>query len=94
VTFGQHWSEPRFQQRIVRALQSQSVPLVLVRAADAGEFRDIYPSVDAYLTSQYHFGGGSNFGDLSLPADAYRVLVPNRRTIVRIDPEWGLPCFA
>ena len=94
VTFGEHWSEPRFQERIVRAFQSQSVPLVLMRAGDVDDIRRSYPIVHAYLRSQYHLGGTSNFGDPSMAADAYHVFVANGRPAVRLDAEWGLPCFA
>jgi len=93
-TFGHHWSETRFQDRIVRAFQSQSVPLVLIESSNYGEFREVYGIVDAYLTSAYDLGGESSFGQANMPPDSYRVLVKKDRTPTRIDAEWGLPCFA
>jgi len=94
VTFGHHWMEPRFQERMVRALAAQRPPIVLIDTPNYGEFRDVYPLVDQYFTGHYRIGGSSNFGDKDQPADAYRVLVPLDRAPVGTDPAFGLPCFA
>jgi hypothetical protein len=94
VTFGGHWSEPRFQERAVRAFAAQQVPIVLLDNARYPEFQQSYPSLDGYLAAHYRDAGASNFGDAAVPPDAYRVLVSRDRAPVRIDPAWGLPCFA
>ena len=93
VVFGHHWSEPRFQERIVRALAAQRPPIVLIDTPNYGEFRDVYPLVDHYFSAHYRSGGTSNFGDADQPADAYRVRVPIDRAPVSTDPTFGLPCF-
>jgi hypothetical protein len=94
VTFGGHWSEPRFQERAVRAFAAQQVPIVLLDNARYPEFQQSYPSLDEYLAAHYRDAGASNFGDAAVPPDAYRVLVSRDRAPVRVDPAWGLPCFA
>ena len=72
VTFGGHWSEPRFQQRSVERLSSQRAPIVIVRTGSDLLATD-YPMLDAYVRERYRLVGESDFGDGSAGANRYRV---------------------
>ena len=60
-TFGDHWSEPDHQRRIVEKMKTESVPIVLVREGDES-FRRGYPVVAEYLSARYQAVGSSAFG--------------------------------
>ncbi len=46
VTFGGHWSEPRYQQRMVEKAASEPVPIVILQMSAYNEFRNLYPAFD------------------------------------------------
>lgn len=92
ITYGAHWSEPRFQRGIVDRLMVQSVPIVILRLEGLSFFEASFPLVWQYFTANYHVAGESNFGNpLSM---GYRVLVRQDRLPVRTHPRWSMPCFA
>ena len=61
ATFGGHWSEPRFERRIVDALSSQSVPIVIFESGDMQAFAATYPALDRYVREHYVEAGESTF---------------------------------
>jgi hypothetical protein len=94
VFFGEHWSEPRFQQRILARLGTESVPLV-IRHENPGErpFSVVYPLVDAYLLQHYDVAGTTSFSDTESAPDSYQVLIAKG---VQAERRWGesnLPCL-
>jgi hypothetical protein len=91
VAFGDHWSEPRYQRRIVEKLKAESVPVVLVREGDES-FARAYPIVDDYLRANYHMAGTSTFGETD--AGSYTVLTRSNRVPVGTDLATSMPCFA
>jgi hypothetical protein len=91
ATFSGHWSEPRFQQRTVAALDVQRPPIVLVDLPSYDAFRAWYPDVDALLRTQYESVGDRTFDD---GGDVrYRVLMRRDRHPASTDARWGLPCL-
>lgn len=91
VTFGEHWSEPRSQRRIVEKLKTESVPVVLIREGD-DSFARAYPIVVDYLRANYRMAGSSAFGETD--AGSYTVLTRTDHLPVGIDPVTSMPCFA
>jgi len=92
VTFGEHWSEPRFQERIVRTLASQRVPVAIVDVSQADHFLRHYPLVSGYLQEHYELVGDTDFGHPDEGA-RYRVWKDlDRRPVARY-PGSELPCF-
>jgi hypothetical protein len=91
VTFGGHWSEPRFETRSLQALEAESVPIIIALAGDE-RVRDEYPLLTAYIDQHYKVAGRTNF-DSPDPAGDYLVLVRADRPPVRMDALTGLPCF-
>jgi hypothetical protein len=92
VTFGQHWSEPDNQQRIIARLRAQSVPIVVMQTARDRRFGEDYPLVDAYLQQRYRVAGRSQFRPGS-ENEGYTLLVDRNRTPVRSHGPSGMPCF-
>lgn len=91
VTFGGHWSEPRFQDRSIQVLANQSVPLVFF---ETPSFPSDYASLRQYLEAHYRVDGVTNFGDSTLSQDHYTVLALRERQPTRVYPGLGLSCFA
>jgi len=90
-TFGDHWSEPDHQQRIVEKMKAESVPLVLVREGDESFSRG-YPIVAEYLGAHYRTAGSSAFGGTD--GGRYTVLTRTDRPMTGIDTATSMPCFA
>ena len=88
VAFGQHWSEPPNQRRIVDELEAESVPIVVSESEHHADFMDAYPIVAAYLNQRYRLAGRIHSGGFT-----YLLLVDRTRTPVRTDPSGSLPCF-
>ena len=91
ATFGDHWSEPEHQRRIVQKMKSESVPVALL-PRDRQEFRQWYPLVDDYFLAHYDDAGALTFG-----ADSdryYTVLIRRGRVPTGQDPVFAIPCFA
>jgi hypothetical protein len=93
VTFGGHWSEPRYQQRIVDAFAAQSVPVVIIDANNYSDFQAFYPEVDRYLQAHYRVAGETDFDNPDVGPRGYRVLVRNDREPLRSHPASAMPCF-
>jgi len=93
VTFGEHWSEPRYQQRIVATLAGQSVPIAIIDAHNYSDFQAVYPDVDRYLRTYYHVAGEMDFDNPDVGPRGYRVLVRNDRDPLRTHPASSMPCF-
>ena len=91
VTFGGHWSEPRFQTRSVQALESESVPIIIALAGDE-KVLDEYPFLTRYIEEHYTVAGRTNF-DGPDPDGTYLVLVRKDRPPSRTDSRTSLPCF-
>jgi hypothetical protein len=89
VTFSGHWSEPRFEIRSVRALASESVPIVIERAGDA--VGTDYPLLTRFIKEHYRVAGQTSFG--SPDPENYTVLVRTDRAPARSHPTTGMPCF-
>jgi hypothetical protein len=90
--FGGHWSEPRFEQRSVSALEAQSVPIVLTLTAD-NNFSQDYPNIAKHIQEQYRLAGTSSFGDPQIEAGGYTVWVRRDRQPARTYADTSLPCF-
>jgi hypothetical protein len=90
--FGQHWSEPRFQERSVQLLASESVPVVILLAGDK-VFPQSYPLIMRYLNGHYEDLGTTNFEDPQNGGGMYSLLVRRDRRADRVHPVTGLPCF-
>jgi hypothetical protein len=94
LTFGGHWSEPRFQQRIIAALNAHPTPLMIATRGTYAPFRVDYPQVARYFADHYALAASTDFGDQEAAADGYQVFVRRDRKPARIDGPFGLPCFA
>jgi hypothetical protein len=90
-TFGDHWSEPDHQRRIVQKMKTESVPLVLVREGDESFARG-YPIVSEYLRAHYQPAGSSAFGGVD--GGNYTVLARTDRAMTGTDAATSMPCFA
>ena len=90
-TFGDHWSEPAFQHRIVDKMKGESVPVVLIREGDES-FSRAYPIVTEYLRASYREAGSSAFGGED--GGNYTVLTRMDRLPTGTDPSTMMPCFA
>ena len=91
VTFGDHWSEPEYQHRIVAKMKTESVPVVLLREGDESFARG-YPIVAAYLSASYRTAGSSTFGGTD--GGRYAVFTSVDRTPTGTDAGTSMPCFA
>ena len=91
-TFGVHWSEVKYQRRIVAKMQSESVPVVLFQRDRRRSFRETYPVVDNYLNANYDDAGSLTFGDSD--GTLYTVLTQRGRPRSGEDPVFSIPCFA
>jgi hypothetical protein len=91
VTFGGHWSEPRFQNRSVKTLSSESVPIIITRLGDE-KMVDEYSSITRYIDEHYRVAGRTDFQNASGDGD-YVVLVRKDRPSTRTDSLTALPCF-
>ena len=80
---------PEQQETIVRRLQGQSVPIVIMPLNEVREFEEAYPIVKRYVDERYQVAQESGFGD----DRPIRVLVDRRASPTRIDEELELPCF-
>ena len=90
ATFGDHWSEPAYQRRIVEKLRTESVPLVLAREGDESFSRG-YPIVIDYLRANYREAGSSAFG--ATDGGRYTVFTQIDRAATGIDATTSMPCF-
>ena len=90
ATFGGHWSEPRFQERIVAAFRSHSVPIVIAEASRYNDLITEYSVLGRLLSEHYVVAGETNFGDYD---SDYTLLVDKNRIAVRTHPATGMPCF-
>ncbi len=93
VTFGGHWSEPRFQQRMMEILAAQSVPVVLLHVPSYEDFQKTYPAFDRYLQTRYDVAGDTHFGDSDAGPGGYRVLTDRNRVASGIHSATSMPCF-
>ena len=91
ATFGDHWSEPDHQRRIVEKMKTESVPLVLVREGDESFSRG-YPIVADYLRANYQPAGATAFG--ATDGGRYIMLTQTNRVASGTDPATSMPCFA
>jgi len=80
---------PVDQQRIVAQLGRESVPIVLMPAADAGAFREHYPLVAEAMASRFQTWGTRTIGDR-----AVTILVARTAGLIPVRAGDGLPCFA
>ena len=91
ATFGGHWSEPRFERRMIAALSSQSVPLVIFEPGEMQSFAASYPALDRYLREHYVKAGESTF-DAS-DAHSFHVFARRDRPPIHLHSRFSLPCF-
>jgi len=90
ATFDGHWSEPRFQERIVNAFVSHSVPVVIIETTRHNGFVEQYSLLGQYLSEHYRSAGTTDFGN---PGGNYTLLVDKNRAPIRTHPATGMPCF-
>jgi hypothetical protein len=88
-----YWSSPEHQERSLRRLREQSVPLVLLPAGMAAIVRTEFGDLHRHLSAHYDLAQESSFGG-DEPDDRWRVLVDRRRIPVGTYEPFGLPCFA
>ena len=93
VTFGSHWSEPRYQQRMVEKVASESVPVVILQMSSYNEFWNLYPAFDRHLQAHYRVAGETDFGNRDVGPTGYRVLVRSDRMPAGVHPASSMPCF-
>jgi hypothetical protein len=93
ATFGDHWSEPRFERRSIAAFEAHSTPILIFLNAGYDDFRRAYPLLDVYFGEHYTLAGTTDFGDRDVGRDAYRVLVRADVAQTGVDQRWALPCF-
>ena len=77
------------QEQMLARLRRQSVPFVLIFAAQEREFRDNFDRLASYVDERYQ-------PMTSFPVEesgAVRVLVQKNRAAVRLDRQTGWPCF-
>ena len=91
VTFGDHWSEPDHQRRIIRWME-QRPPMVFLRNARHADLEDHYPLVAAHLSDRFRTAGESTLGDFD--GNVYTLLVPRDRPSGGMDESFSMPCFA
>jgi len=91
VTFGGHWSEPRFDRRARDLLASQSVPIAVLLNDNQ---LDEHPELAGYLEEHYSLAGQAGFGDPGAPTNGYLILVRKGLTPARIHAASSLPCYA
>ena len=70
LTFGAHWSEPRFQRRSVELLEAQRPP-VIIQQLPTEEFEAIFPILTEYVRQHYRVADETDFEDAGR---RYRVL--------------------
>ncbi len=92
VTFGGHWSEPRFQRRSIDMLTRHPAALVLLPDDDLTSLSHQYPFVMEHLRTRYLDAGTSAFGSAEAAA-RFRVLVSRARRPQGTHGVTGLPCF-
>lgn len=90
--FGGHWSEPRFERRIVETLSTQSVPVVITLTGDE-LFEKSYPNIAAHLREHFELAGTSSLGDSDVGRDGYSIWVERDRRPLRTYTDTSLPCF-
>jgi hypothetical protein len=90
ATFGGHWSEPRFQERIAAGFRSRSVPVVITEASRYNDLITEYSLLGRLLGEHYVVAGETSFGDYE---NNYTLLVDKTRAPVRTHPATGMPCF-
>ena len=91
--FGGHWSEPRFERRMVEALSTQSVPVVVTLTGDA-LLEESYPHIATHLREQYVLAGTSSLGDSDVTGPGgYSIWVRRDRRPLRTYADTTLPCF-
>jgi hypothetical protein len=88
-----YWSSPQHQERSLRRLREQSVPLVLLPAGMAAIVRTEFDDLHRHLSAHYDLARESTFGG-DKPDDRWRVLVDRRRVPTGTYEPFGLPCFA
>ena len=84
------YTTERDQQRALARLEHQSVPFVLadIREFEGGFLSD-YPLVARHLAEHYREAGTIDVDE----EPRLRVFADTRRTPVRVDPRFGMPCF-
>jgi hypothetical protein len=78
------------QERAVRRLEQQSVPMIIAEHDDFEEgFVSDYPLVASYVADHYRVAGTIAVDE----EPRIRVLVESNRQAAHTDPQLGLPCF-
>jgi hypothetical protein len=88
--FGSHWSSDADQRRTIEQMESQKVPVVIIRAAS--DELTPYARLVAYLNERYREGGATSFGVPGGDPRAFRILIKRDLGDVPTDPQWMLPC--
>jgi hypothetical protein len=94
VMFGGHWSEDRFERRILRRLEAETVPLVIMRFVpdqiDIDYVREVWPYLGDHVMRQYEVAAVTNFGasDLTYQIWARRGMAATGRY-----GPLSLPCY-
>ena len=88
VVFGDHWSEEQNQQRSIRRLETQMVPLIVTKSDDLARSHDL---LWAFIVSHY-----DQSRSVKLGTDTPEVTIWTRRGFVppRVWGPFSLPCFA
>jgi len=81
---------PAQQRQIVKWLEQERVPIVLLPMNRLFDVEATYGVVKQYVDRRYVVAKESGFGD----SRAFRVLVDRQLTPDHVDGELGLPCFA
>jgi hypothetical protein len=80
---------PREQEIIVKRLQRERVPVVILPVDQAGEIKSVYPILKKYIDSRYRLAKEDGFGE----GRPLRVLVDSQVAPTHVDAELRLPCF-
>lgn len=83
------YTSEAYQHQALTRLAAQSVPIVIVDAAEFEDFEVLYPLVAKYVAERYRDAGSIVVDEVP----RLRVFVAADRKPLRTDPELGLPCF-
>ncbi|HEU4695115.1 MAG TPA: hypothetical protein VFS23_42405, partial [Vicinamibacterales bacterium] len=92
ATFGEHWSEPRFEARSLQLLASQSVPIIITLTGDRA-FPGKYPGFERYLAEHYENLGRTDFTSTPNEKGPWTLFVRRSPPPSRTHAVTSLPCF-
>jgi hypothetical protein len=93
VFFGGHWSESRFERRVIEGLASHASPVAIVETQRADDVAREYPGLEQYLGEHYVKAGETSFGSPGVDPDEYTLFTDKTRIPSHTHLASGMPCF-